>query len=427
MNQESFVLRINRTAEFSFLAALFILPFAKAGFEIFFGATLAFWILSKVVGQKWFQTSSLFLIVVGLFVMSSSVSAFYSGYPETAFRGILKLLKYILVMLMAVEFCSSQRNLKRLLAVGLLSFGFVLTFSLLQNFLGHDPIFNRPISYANEQIRLTGPYQSYGLLAIHIIASAPIIVGLMIYFKGIRRIGFAVMLLAAFYVLYQTHSRGSWLALFGAFVVYSILIRHKWFLIILLAAVLSAPFLLPKKALFHPDIHNQEQSIVERKLLWKRALSVIEARPWFGCGINTFTINYPKYTKGKEWDVMRKEAMSGEYANFGEKEAWRIPGHPDQLPGHYVHNGYLQIAAETGLVSLAFFFAILGFCIFSGFHAFKKASEDKKPIMIGLISGVIALLLHALVDTTFSGLQAAVFVWIFLGLLVAVDRAGSNG
>jgi O-antigen ligase len=330
-------------------------------------------------------------------------------------------------MLIAADLFTDLKSAKRLLVVGLFSFVLVILDSFVQNVYGRDLILGYPIQLANERIRLTGPYQSYGLLAAHGIALIPVLFGLFIRSGAqIKKAGWGLLLLAVFYVLYQTQSRGAWLAVSCSFLVYGFLTRNKWFLITALAASLIVGFALPKRFLFHLDTFNQEQSMVERQLLWTRAISVIEARPWFGCGINTFTKNYPKYAQGKEWDLMKQEAMSGEYAHFGEKEAWRIPGHPDQIPGHYAHNGYLQIAAETGLISLILFLSIIGFSFRSGFQALRKVAKDKKPIMAGLICGLIALLLQAFVDTTLHNLQSAVLIWLFLGLLIVMNNVRIN-
>ena len=414
---------IQKISTYSFLAAVFILPFAKAGFEIFFGLTLFFWILSKTIERGSLCAERVLFIALGLFVISSSVSAFGSGYPEISFRGMIKLIKYVLIMFVSADLFVNASSLKRLFTIGTFSLGLVILDSLIQNIFGQDLILSYPVQYANDQIRLTGPYQSYGLLATHLIAFLPILTAFTISSKYLKQLGWGVLFLVSFYVLCRTQSRGAWLAVFVSLLIYSLMTRNKWFLIVLAISVLTMPFILPKKTLFHLDTFNQEASLIERNLLWNRAISVIKARPWFGCGINTYTKNYPKYAQGKEWDLMKQEAMRGQYAHFGNKEAWRIPGHPDQIPGHYVHNGYLQIAAETGLVSLALFFMIIGFSFISGFQAFKKAGKDKKPIIAGLICGLVALLLQAIVDTTLQGLQSATLVWLFLGLLIGLKNA----
>ncbi len=418
--------QLRKLSEHCFLGGIFVLPFTKAGFEILFVAAFSFWIAEKILTGGSFSVDRKFFILVGLFIVTSSISGFSSGYPEISFRGVIKLIKYSCLMFMVADLFVHAGSLKWLFVIELSSFGLVILDALIQKIFGHNLITNHPIFYSNTQIRLTGPYQSYGLLAAHIIMMAPILfmtaTSQLKRGRFLRCLGLVTLLLAALYVLYQTQSRGSWLAAIGSILIYGILSRNKWLLVVLVFAMLVASFILPKRILFHADLYNQEASLVERKLLWARAISVIKARPWFGCGIGTYTKNYSKYTQGKEWLEIKEKALRGKYANFPENETWRIPGHPDQIPNHYVHNGYLQMAAETGLISLLLFFAIVVITLINGYQAFKQ-SEKKYQLIVGaLIAGLSALLLQVFVDTTLHNLQSAVFIWFFFGLLIAVKN-----
>jgi len=130
--------------------------------------------------------------------------------------------------------------------------------------------------------------------------------------------------------------------------------------------------------------------LIERYRLWERAGQVIIKRPLFGCGINTYTKNYPLYDEVKNWRV----------------------------PGYYVHNGYLQLAAETGLTSLFLFLLVIGRSLLSGLKAIRSSPPHSKMIVIGIFCGCIALLIQAGVDTTLHNLQPATLIWLFLGLLM---------
>ena len=93
MTRGNFSGRLLQFAEFSFLAAIFVLPFTKAGFEIFFTAALCLWFTGKIIANQPLSKEPVLLLIVFLFIVSSSVSAFHSGYPELSFKGIIKLIK----------------------------------------------------------------------------------------------------------------------------------------------------------------------------------------------------------------------------------------------------------------------------------------------------------------------------------------------
>ena len=390
--------RLERVSEIAFLAAIFLLPFSKAALEIFLSAAFTFWFVTKIIrNQPLCERQELF-ILLGLYIVTSSVSAFESGYPIVAARGILKLVRYGLIMLMTLDLYRDPKRQKWLGLIFFASIWVVVLDSLAQDFWGKDLIARLPLQYADAQARITGPFRSYGLLAGLLISSLPIMSALGFGKLKISRWSRAALLLLiplTFYLLYKTHSRGAWIAAFGAWLVFGFLVRQRIVIFAVLSAIVAAPFLLPRNALIHLDMNQQEQSVIERYYLWDRATQAIKKKPWFGCGINTYSRNYPRLDETKSWRV----------------------------PGYQVHNGYLQVAAETGIISLALFLALLWRGLGTGFASLKKAAPRQKLLIGGVISGFFALLFQAMVDTTFQSIQSAVLVWLIMGLLLSAKDA----
>jgi O-antigen ligase len=283
-----------------------------------------------------------------------------------------------------------------------ISLWIVLFDALFQLFTGADFIRGIKVFYSDMQTRVTGPFNFYGLLSAELIALFPIILGRLFYSSQkkislhfLYWISFSVFTL---YILYKAHSRGAWIAASVSLVAFAILDRKKWFMIGLVAAMLLAPFVFPKSALIHLDAEHKEQSLVERYELWHRAIQVIKKRPLFGCGINTYARNYQK---------------------FDERKNWRVPS-------YYAHNGYLQFAAETGLISLAMLLIIFGIALKSGFEAFRLSLGEPKYLILGFLCGFIALLIQVTFDTTLHNLQSAVLIWLFAGILIALKNVVKN-
>ena len=386
--------KLEQIAEISFLGALFVLPFSKAALEFLLSAAGVSWFFSKIASGSTLSHKQFLFLVMGLFVVSSSVSAFSSGFPLIAVRGIVKVIKYSLVLLITADLSRNPDKLKRICIVGLFCFMLVVADATVQRIAGRDLLSGIPVQYADQQIRLTAPFRAYGLLGAFLIGTLPVLASFGLI-KGKIHIGKRILLLILFgmgiYILYKTHSRGAWLAAFGSWVLFFLMTRNKYLIFAFAIFLLIAFFALPRNALIHLDTEQKEQSLVERYYLWDRAIHVIKARPWFGCGINTYTRNYLGFDQTKNWRV----------------------------PGYYVHNGYLQIGAETGLVSLFLFVFLLGIGLRSGYTAFRRSTDAKKPFIAGLITGFVALLLQASVDTTLHNTQSAVLIWFFLGLLIA--------
>ena len=151
--------------------------------------------------------------------------------------------------------------------------------------------------------------------------------------------------------------------------------------------------------IIHLDADNREQSLVERYYLWDRALNVIRAKPFGGTGINTYAAAHAKYDKTQNWRVRN----------------------------YYAHNGYLQTAAETGLIGLGLLLAGLWLLLRRGLH--RVRDYGNAPISVRLwavLTGVFAFLIMSLVDTVMHNNQSVKLFWLWLGLLAALSYASKD-
>jgi len=87
--------------------------------------------------------------------------------------------------------------------------------------------------------------------------------------------------------------------------------------------------------------------------------------------------------------------------------------------GIYPHNSYLQKAAEIGLLGIFAFIGIL-FIFFK--TALRYLNQKRDFLVLGLLSGILAFLVHAFFDTHLYSLQLVVLFWYMLGLTIAVIK-----
>lgn len=409
------------------LAALAVLPITIAGLNLFFTFSVICWLLDKIITRRPLCPQTSILILFALFFISSSVSAFYSGYPTLSFMGLIKVLKYCVWALLFMDYIKTIQDFRRISLILLAGFVVVTINGLVQLLWGRDLINDFPPLKFNQGWRLTSSFRSYGLLGTYLMALAPLI-AMFLFEKRTASKAFKPLLvmaaLAGACVLYLTHSRGAWLASVVGMSIFLVLTRHKWLLAALFTAAVAAILLLPRGTILHLDHFNRESSLVERNLLWSRAIQVIQARPLFGCGINTYVHNYPKYNQDKEWRLFKWE-IPKEYIPMMNK-TWRVPGYYTQNPTYYAHNGYLQLAAESGLISLALFLVILFSALRAGWWQLRLADGLRMPAA-ALLAGFVGLLVHALIDTTLHNLQSSFLIWFFIGALVALGRLSSEG
>jgi O-antigen ligase len=124
-----------------------------------------------------------------------------------------------------------------------------------------------------------------------------------------------------------------------------------------------------------PSLISYSSDLIRSKLL-SEPFKIIKDYPLFGCGLNT----YSKVVK--------------DYKNF-------------EFGEQYPHNSFLQKTAETGLLGLFAFLLVL----FSFFN---------NTLVLGLLSGISAFLLHGFFESNLYALQLVVLFWFMLGLTMAV-------
>jgi O-antigen ligase len=385
--------------------------FSIALMEIAFVAVLVLWLLSRIptsglrfriadTGRAdrimWGALAAFFLIVLASFLVSE--------YPRESFRGVLKIAKPLLIFLMAADLFRDGSNRRRFDIAFLAAFLIVTVDSSIQYAFGKSLLRGYPAQDSSAGLRLVGPFGDFGKMGSYLILVIPVFV--MRFWSefragATRKNSFYALALAltAFMLLYLTRCRGPVVALVIA--IGLLCLWKRWFkflglgVIVLLVGIVMAP----RHVIIHKDAEGKEQSVVERFELWKRALDVIDTKPWLGTGINTYDVAHEKYDTRQNWRVR----------------------------GYYAHNGYLQLTAEIGIPGILFFLIFLVFFFLRGLrqaNAVRGSPEEGK--LLGIIAGLLAFLIYALSDTNLQSPQPLMAFWFMAGILLASQRPRSS-
>jgi O-antigen ligase len=128
------------------------------------------------------------------------------------------------------------------------------------------------------------------------------------------------------------------------------------------------------------------------------ALRILRDRPLFGVGMNRYTAAAQYYDHTPERIIT----------------AWEGP----------VHNLFLFIAGEIGLVGLAFFLLLLGTVIRSLLPALRSSDPLIASTGLGLLMGLLAYSAHTQID--YSHWTHWSILWFLLGLAIGVGRLTSS-
>jgi O-antigen ligase len=333
------------------------------------------------------------LVLFSIFVLASY---FTSEYPKQSFKGLLKIAKPLLAFVMAMDLFGDTKSQKRFDGIFLATFLLVTIDCSIQYAFGKDLLRGFAAEPSAAGLRIVGPFGNFAKLSTYLVLVTPVF-GLQFWSdfsssESRRKSWYSLALaLVGITLLYLTRCRGPLVALV---VSVGVLFVYKcWFKMLAIAfvLVLAMVALMPRNVLIHQDAQGKEQSVVERFELWKRALDVIEAKPWTGTGINTYNVAHAKYDKEKNWRVR----------------------------GYYAHNGYLQLTAEIGIPGLCFFLLFL-FMLFrrslQSIHQMRGSPEEYAQL--GILTGLLAFLIYAAFDNNLQSPPSLMFFWFSSGILM---------
>lgn len=376
---------------------LFLLPFSKAAIEIGFGFLLLGWILERwdprTRGDTVWLRPSFRPLAAAVFAWLAvcALSIFVSSHPRESVEGFIgKWLEYLMFFVIAADLGGRSGMMQRIGTVFAWSSVFVVIEGLSQEVLKKG-IFRgfRLLVFQ----RMTGPYENPIDLATYFMIAIPILLGYAAT-RTHRRARGAVWALVAVLVacLGRTLAFGAWISFVAAL---GMLAWRRGPLrrpaLVTAGAVMAAGlgFMTLRGEwylLTFSDVGTHD-----RVWMWQAALGMIRDQPLLGHGVNTFMANYLDYWVGG-----------------------------DSTP-RYAHNCYLQVAAETGLIGLAAFIALLGAAVHRMWLGLRVPRDAERPLLLGLAAGLIAFLIQAGYDTNFYAMRQVALFWILMGLAVGLS------
>lgn len=405
---------LDRITEYSVYALVFIIPFSKAGIEIFAVTAIAAWLIKKVINIRkeplLFKHTPLnkpLLVLSAIYIISTVLSCSINESIEGLF---FKFAEYIALFFICLDiFSNAQKGARRrhiFLGVITLSAGLTLIDALFQQVTGKDIVRGFEIGGLRACFATANDFAGY-LIAVLPLFFCGIIMKIREakpYVIVIVKSLYLVLFIGGLIALCVTLSRGAWAGYFlsmlffmGVLYVCNIRVKKNYMLRIRLLAFILLPLLM--FLLFFPPARQRAASLmlgpwssVERFYRWREALLIIEDFPLFGTGPNTYT------------------EVSAAYNIQGE--------------GLYPHNSYLQLAAEIGITGLfAFILLIHRFfyaCVKSAIAGYQRREYDNKVIfLLALSAGVLASLIQSFFDTNLYALQLVTLFWVMLGIATA--------
>lgn len=231
------------------------------------------------------------------------------------------------------------------------------------------------------------------MLPVYLIYLIPFNFAFFIYSKNkiFKIVSFFTFCLL-FFVLIFTGSRGGLAAALISLIFIVLFLKKKRYILCLLFFIGVSACIMPKyyqqraKVLLNPFA---EDAFIARKGLFSLAIDAFKTRPVFGIGVGMY------------------ESLPSSEKKFAAKGVHL-----------HVHNTYLEILCEMGLVGLLAFLWIFVVFFKNVFKSMRLCRDiNVKAIQIGLVGSIIASLVFALSCTIITvGFQDAVMFWILFGV-----------
>lgn len=395
---------LTRVAEISVYVFFACFPFSRALIEISSITAIVAWLLAKIIRREWPRGfADRTLIFLALFFVLSFASVFISQYSGQSIRGIIRAARQILFFLAVWDLFSEKKKLAGFMAVSFVLFLAMMFDGFYQMGAGKDLFRGWPVGYVSTNLRITGPFGDHGFWGAYLAVWGLLGLGFLFVRNSVtarEKIFLGLVSALSFFFIFHTQARTVWVSFAAGLAFLALTCGRKWVLLCLAVAAVAGVLILPRNMIIHEDAEKKEQSLVERFVLWDRAINVVKARPWLGTGINTYVKSYHE---------------------FDEEKSWRVQN-------YYAHNSYLQLAAERGLPALVFFLLFVSSFFVRAFRVLRSdEGPDLRAFLTGWTSGLVVFLVFSLADTCWESLQMGMFFWFFLGLGASALTITSKG
>ena len=325
-----------------------------------------------------------------------------SMFPALSARYLPYHITCALCVLTVVSTVEEEKQLVRLAGFGCLGMGAASVEGILQRLGGleMDRSYVDLSLNADLPSRIFSAYENPNAFAEVLVFLIPVAVGLLLGARSLwwKLVGLGTAGLGGL-ALIMTYSRGSWVGLAVAGVVFVFLWNRKLLPMFIALALLCVPF-LPDHVLNRllTIFNSGDTSTSSRVPLWEAAIGVLQRSPVTGAG------------------------LGGDAGRAAVRELGTFHGSRGAFT--HSHNVYLQLWLEHGLLGVAAFLA--GCC-----NAVKRGAKasalsacppQARLVIIGAAAAVCGSLVSGMADYLFTYPRVMLIFWFTVSLLLAGVR-----
>lgn len=364
-----------------------------------------------------FVLTSKFIWPPVLFAVAGFLSLLNARYSNLVFLELFRQLQFLILMILVMNI-RDMRLLRRFLFClmvglvvegGIASIQYVTGKALGLGIFGEEKLVAQNIGVMAE--RATGTIGHPNILSYFFEILLPVSLA---WFLAERSIWMKIFMLVAMATglagVVCTLSRGAWVTLPISFsiVLFPFMKRHLFKIRTGLTIILVGVILAVGLYFLYPTIEERftaydQQSASSRWPVNVAALSVIRQYPVFGVGLNNFAEVFQHY-----------ETTGNSRIMLGVKQV--------------VHNLFLLIWTDVGTIGLFAFLLFYLSPIWIAVHTSLHLSGWNRMILVGIVAGLIAHLIHGLFDPGFVGsIPISVLIYSLMGVIGCIHFHSNQG
>ena len=337
-------------------------------------------------------------LMIGLMLMTL-VSPFFS----IAVSGYRAVCQYILWFYAVTRLLRDDSDLKRLYGAMLVLAGLIALHGIYQ-YIVAVPIPEHWTDQAEESVR-TRVFSIFGspnIMADYMVMFAPMCAGLAYYTKNklLKLTAWFFTFCMCFSCLF-TMSRGGWVAMAVAILIFALLVDRRLLLVMAVAfvAALFLPFVASRLGYLFTDDFARSTANGGRGSRWQIGLTYLKnSNPALGFGLGMFG------------GAVAMQHKIYHYISY-----------------FYIDNYYLKTLVEMGGVGLGAFIVMQLALLVTGCRSLYRAAKggarrpgSMYPLAAGIFSGLCGVLVHLYFENIFEEPYMLAYYWILAAMLVYI-------
>ena len=332
------------------------------------------------------------------FLLMNTVFDYYS----IAVDGYRATVQYMLWFFVVTRMLRDDRDF-RTLYFAMVALATVIALHGIYQFIVAVPIPSNWTDQAEQSVR-TRVYSIFGspnIMGDYMVMFAPMAAGLAYYLPKTwqKLLAWACAFAMCFACLF-TMSRGAWVAMAVAVVLFCLLVDRRLFALLVVAAMAAMflPFVASRIGYLFTEQFAESTARGGRASRWHYGLNYLveSGHPWLGLGLGMFGGAIAMQTKIiDQWDYF------------------------------YLDNYYLKIMVEMGYLGFIFFVVLLAALVLIGLRCVRRSGlihraggPRMQPLAAGILSGLCGVLAHCYFENIFEEPYMMAYFWMMAAMLV---------